>query len=162
MPLPAGGAPFAAVSPSSFGGGAGDRFAEIGRLVTEALARGLELAGGAGLSRPATAAGEPTVVVTGAAFGLPGTERVFDDANLAAMLRGDLFIRPVPMELRQAMVDRRITRLVKSEAGGPRFETIESPEEVIKLAARAGDFDLTRDFGIPAERVEALDRTTML
>ncbi|MCZ7650263.1 MAG: acyltransferase domain-containing protein [Thermoanaerobaculia bacterium] len=162
MPLPAGGAPFAPLSPAAFGAAASDRFAEIGRLVTEALARGLELAGGASAPRPAPAQGEPTVVVTGAAFGLPGAERVFDDANLAAMLRGDLFIRPVPMELRQAMVERRITRLVKSEAGGPRFETIESPEEVIKLAARAGDFDLTRDFGIPAERAEALDRTTML
>ncbi|MDI9630030.1 MAG: phosphopantetheine-binding protein, partial [Acidobacteriota bacterium] len=162
-PVAASAPPFAPLAPAAFGVAQSDRFAEIGRLVTEALARGLELAGGAGTAvHPAAAPAEPTVVVTGAAFGLPGAERVFDDENLAKMLRGDLFIRPVPMELRQAMVDRRITRLVKSEAGGPRFETIESPEEVIKLAARAGDFDLTRDFGIPAERVEALDRTTML
>ncbi|HQP93402.1 MAG TPA: phosphopantetheine-binding protein, partial [Thermoanaerobaculia bacterium] len=162
-PVAASAPPFAPLAPAAFGVAQSDRFAEIGRLVTEALARGLELAGGAGTAvHPAAAPAAPTVVVTGAAFGLPGAERVFDDENLAKMLRGDLFIRPVPMELRQAMVDRRITRLVKSEAGGPRFETIESPEEVIKLAARAGDFDLTRDFGIPAERVEALDRTTML
>ena len=37
-----------------------------------------------------------------------------------------------------AMLDRRITRLVKGANGEARFETIEDPEEVIKLAGRAG------------------------
>ena len=50
------------------------------------------------------------VVITGAALGLPGTERVFDDANIERLLRGDQFITPVPDKFRQAMVDKNIVR----------------------------------------------------
>ena len=43
--------------------------------------------------------------------------------------------------IRQEMLDKHITRLVEGEDGGS-FETIDSPADVIKLAARAGEFDL--------------------
>ncbi len=39
---------------------------------------------------------------------------------------------------------------------------IESPSEVIKLAARAGRLDLAADFGLPEDRLAAFDRTTRL
>ena len=36
------------------------------------------------------------VVITGAALGLPGTEHIFDDGNIARILRGDQFIKAIP------------------------------------------------------------------
>ena len=82
------------------------------------------------------------VVITGAALGLPGTEHIFDDGNIARILRGDQFIDVIPTRFRRAMLDKHITRLVKSDNGGPRFETIDSVADVIKLAGRGGAFDL--------------------
>src|SRR5271165_3062331 len=102
------------------------------------------------------------VVITGAAIGLPGTEHIFDDGNIARILRGDQFIKAIPAKLRQDMLDRRITRLVKSESGEARFDTIEDVADVIKLAGRGGAFDLEKEFGISADRVAALDRVTRL
>ena len=112
-----------------------------------------------------TARRRPTtlpVVITGAALGLPGTEHIFDDANIGRILRGDQFINPIPARLRHAMLDKHITRLVKSDNGGPTFETINNVADVIKLAGRGGAFDLEEEFGVSAERVAALDRVTRL
>ena len=95
-------------------------------------------------------------------MGLPGTERIFDDGNVARILRGDQFIKAIPPEFRSDMLDRRITRLVKSESGEARFDTIEDVADVIKLAGRGGEFDLEKEFGVSAERVAALDRVTRL
>ena len=102
------------------------------------------------------------VVITGAALGLPGTEHIFDDENLARILRGDQFIDLIPTRLRKAMLDKHITRLVKSDNGGPTFETINNVADVIKLAGRGGAFDLEKEFGVSADRVAALDRATQL
>jgi acyl transferase domain-containing protein len=108
-------------------------------------------------------AAEPAVVVTGAALGLPGEHAVFDDGNVRRILHGEPCIDAVPLRLRREMVDKNITRLVKSdEGGGPRFEVIDSAADVIKLAARAGSLDLARDFGLPKDRLDAFDRTTQL
>ena len=92
------------------------------------------------------------VVITGAALGLPGTEHIFDDDNVARILRGDQFIDLIPTRLRKAMLDKHITRLVKSDNGGPTFETINNVADVIKLAGRGGAFDLENEFGISADR----------
>ncbi len=139
-----------------------DTLQELGRLFADFLEKGFDVyrRGGApgGAPRPA----EPVVVVTGAALGLPGTERVFDDANLGRLLAGDQLITPIPPDIRRQMADKRVTRLVKSELGGPRFEVIESTDEVIKLAARAGSFDPAREFGWSEDRIAACDRTTLL
>ena len=108
-----------------------------------------------------SAPGEP-VVVTGAALGLPGTERVFDDANVGRILGGQQLIAGIPADLRQRIADKRITRLVKRETGDPTFETIDRPADVIKLAARGGRLDLAEEFGVEPERVAALDATTRL
>ena len=60
------------------------------------------------------------------------------------------------------MANKNITRLVKSEQGGPHFETIDDTGDVIKLAARAGELDLVEEFGYPADREAALDIVTQL
>jgi acyl transferase domain-containing protein/NAD(P)-dependent dehydrogenase (short-subunit alcohol dehydrogenase family)/acyl carrier protein len=104
----------------------------------------------------------PGITITGAALGLPGTERIFDDSNLARILHGDQFIDVIPTRMRRAMLDKHITRLVKSDNGNASFETLTNVGEMIKLAGRGGAFDPEREFGVPAERLAALDRVTQL
>ena len=102
------------------------------------------------------------MVVTGAALGLPGSEHVFDDANVGRILDGEQFLGPIPAEVREAMVRKNIIRLVKNERGEGRFETIDDVSEVIKLAARRRQFDLHEEYGYPADRLLALDITSQL
>ena len=135
----------------------GDRYLALGRLFADVLERGREIYGG---ERPAPL--DHPVCITGAALGLPGTEHVFDDANISRILRGDQFIDVIPTRLRRAMLDKHITRLVKSENGGPTFDSIDNLADVIKLAGRGGAFDLEREFGVSADRLAALDRVTCL
>ena len=136
-----------------------DRYAELGRLVADLIDRGRAILTSAAQpgtvsdARPVATPGsapdgaapplsEP-VVITGAALGLPGTERVFDDENVARILSGQQFIDVIPRRVRHEIVDKHITRLVKSETGDPVFETIDTEGDVIKLAGRYGAFDLT-------------------
>ncbi len=135
----------------------GDRYNELGRLFADVLDRGYEIYHGQNGVTNST-----PVVITGAALGLPGTEHIFDDTNIGRILRGDQFIASIPAQFRQGMLDKHITRLVKSENGDPRFETLTDVADVIKLAGRGGAFDLENEFGISDERVGALDRVTQL
>ncbi|MGA7662133.1 MAG: beta-ketoacyl synthase N-terminal-like domain-containing protein, partial [Candidatus Sulfotelmatobacter sp.] len=135
----------------------GDRYNQLGRLFADVLDHGYEIYHG----RSGVSTSVP-VVITGAALGLPGTEHIFDDANIGRILRGDQFIDSIPTRFRRALLDKHITRLVKSENGEPTFETITSVADVIKLAGRGGAFNLEDEFGIPRERVSALDRDTQL
>ncbi|MGA2157060.1 MAG: beta-ketoacyl synthase N-terminal-like domain-containing protein, partial [Bryobacteraceae bacterium] len=132
------------------------QYNDLGRLLGDVLERGWQITHGQRRA-PIDAA----VAITGAALGLPGTEHIFDDGNIGRILRGDQFINTIPTRFRHAMVDKHITRLVKSDNGG-RFETINDVADVIKLAGRGGAFDLKDEFGVSAERVAALDRTTRL
>ncbi|MBX7222216.1 MAG: SDR family NAD(P)-dependent oxidoreductase [Blastocatellia bacterium] len=131
---------------------------ELGRLFAEFLERGMNIYTGG--NHQGTAALEP-VVITGAGLGLPGVERTFDDGNVGRILRGQQCIDVIPARFRRAMVEKHITRLVKSESGAS-FETIENAAEVIKLAARAGKMDLEHEFGVAADRIPALDEVTQL
>jgi len=135
----------------------GDRYAELGRVFADVMERGWNIYRG---EKPAPAKGP--VAITGAALGLPGTEHVFDDGNIARLLRGDQFIDVIPARFRRAMLDKHITRLVKNDDGGGTFETINDVADVIKLAGRGGAFDLQHEFGVSAERLAALDRVTQL
>ncbi len=134
-----------------------DHYSELGHFFADVLERGWQMHRG---QEPAPA--NLPVVITGAALGLPGTDHIFDDGNLARILRGDQFIDLIPTRLRKAMLDKHITRLVKSDNGGPTFETIGNVADVIKLAGRGGAFDLENEFGVSADRRAALDRVTQL
>ena len=134
-----------------------DHYTELGHFFAEVLERGWQIHRG----EDRVPANLP-VVISGAALGLPGTDHIFDDANLARILRGDQFIDLIPTRLRKAMLDKHITRLVKSDNGGPTFETINHVSDVIKLAGRGGAFDLENEFGVSADRRAALDRATQL
>src|SRR5271165_5632982 len=134
-----------------------DRYIALGRLLADVLDRGWQIyhgPNGASTGRPVT--------ITGAALGLPGTGHIFDDANVSRILRGEQFIAAIPARFRRAMLDKHITRLVKSDNGGPTFETIDSVADVIKLAGRGAAFDLEKEFGVSADRLPALDRVTQL
>ncbi|MGC2184532.1 MAG: acyltransferase domain-containing protein, partial [Terriglobales bacterium] len=134
----------------------GDHYVELGHLFADVLERGWQITHG---GKPAPTA--LPVTITGAALGLPGTDHIFDDANIGRMLGGDQFIDSIPARLRRDMLDKHITRLVKSDSGG-RFETISDVADVIKLAGRGGAFDLENEFGVTADRKAALDRVTQL
>ena len=102
--------------------------AELGHLLADFLERSRSVWEGRRRCRPATAAGRERPAGAGGRSparrsGLPGTERVFDDGNLGRILDGEQFIDLIPQSIREAMVDKHITRLVKSEDGGARFET---------------------------------------
>jgi acyl transferase domain-containing protein/NAD(P)-dependent dehydrogenase (short-subunit alcohol dehydrogenase family) len=135
---------------------AADHYVELGRLLADVLDRAWQITG---RDQPATTT--LPVAISGAALGLPGTEHIFDDGNIARLLRGDQLIDSLPSRVRRAMLDKHITRLVKNDEGGS-FETISSVAEVIKLAGRGGAFDLEKEFGISADRRAALDRVTQL
>ncbi|HME46824.1 polyketide synthase, partial [Mycobacterium sp.] len=139
------------------------QYAELGRHLVDVVQHGLhaETAGVEASPPGAPAAAEP-VVVTGAALGLPGVERVFDDENIARILDGQQFIDTIPHRLRREMVDRHITRLVKRASGDPTFETIDSEPDVIKLAGRCAPLDVVSEFGVDTARDAALDSTTRL
>ena len=146
--------------PARTGDGLDDAtYRDLGRLFAEFLERGRELTGMADGATPRPTA---PVVITGAALGLPGAERLFDDRNIRRLLDGEQGIDVIPARLRHEMVDKHITRLVKGDDGTARFETIDRVDDVIKLAARAGAFDLHEEFDVDAERVKALGRETQL
>jgi hypothetical protein len=135
----------------------GDHYVELGKLFAEVLDRAQRITAG-----DKRVEKQEPVTITGAALGLPGTERVIDDGNVARILGGQQFIDAIPTRYRQAVLDKHITRLVKNKDGGGNFETITDVADVIKLAGRGGAFDLEKEFGISAERCAALDRVTQL
>ncbi len=68
------------------------------------------------------------MVITGAALGLPGTDHVFDDANISRLLRGEQFIDVIPARLRREILEKHITRLVKSDKVSPRSKRFKTWE----------------------------------
>jgi acyl transferase domain-containing protein/NAD(P)-dependent dehydrogenase (short-subunit alcohol dehydrogenase family)/acyl carrier protein len=135
---------------------------QLSQVLAQALQRlGTDFRPAMAYDRNAPPAG--SVVVSGTGLGLPGPEKpVMDPDNALRILRGEQFIDLIPERFRRRMVNKRITRLVKSADGNGRFETISDPDEVIKLAGRAGSFDLAEEYGVPTKLVEALDITTQL
>ena len=138
--------------------GNGDRYSALGHLFEDFIKQASQLyrqdSGDARVTEP--------TVITGAALGLPGTEHIFDDGNIGRLLRGEQFIKSIPVRFREAMIDKHITRLVKDESGGGNFETLHDVADAIKLAGRGEAFDLEHEFGVSAERIAALDRVTQM
>ncbi len=87
--------PAAAATPNSSAGAGvpanGDRFVELGHLFADVLERGWQIYRGQS-PKPRQA----PVAITGAALGLPGTEHIFDDANIGRILGGEQFIDTIP------------------------------------------------------------------
>ncbi|MGZ7023662.1 MAG: acyltransferase domain-containing protein, partial [Ilumatobacteraceae bacterium] len=151
------------VAPVSDSSTKSDVYLELGHLFADFLDRGRAIYAGTEQQRLAdsTVHIDEPVVITGAAIGTPGTPHIFDDTNLGRLLNGEQFIDVIPTRIRNEMLEHRITRLVKSDEGAS-FQTIDSPNDVLKLAARGGEFDLAAAVGVDADRVAAYGRTAQL
>ncbi|MFI5180560.1 MAG: type I polyketide synthase, partial [Thermoanaerobaculia bacterium] len=146
--------PHASVPPAS------QPIAELRALLSETL-RQLDAGPRGTFHRNEIPAG--SIVISGTGLGLPGSSKpVMDPDNAARILRGEQFVDLLPERFRIAMRDRKVTRVVKGEDGSGHFETIQSTDDVIKLAARPGPFDITAEYGVPEKLVEALDVTSQL
>jgi 3-oxoacyl-(acyl-carrier-protein) synthase len=107
--------------------------------------------------------GQGSVVVTGASVGLPGlSRRVFAEDNIEAILSGRTLIDPVSLGQQARIVDKRVVRLVKESDGSGRFEPVDAPAAVIKLAGQGGELDLCADYGITDPAARAADVTGQL
>ncbi len=103
-----------------------------------------------------------SVVISGAGLGLPGKNgSVFADENIDRVLNGEILIEPLGEAERSRMLDKRVTRVVKSETGAE-MVLIDDMEQTIKLAGQRGSFDLEADFGVSHDRLEALDISSQL
>lgn len=103
-----------------------------------------------------------SVVISGAGLGLPGRNGlVFAEDNVQKILKGEVLIEPFPQLTRENMLDKRVTRLVKHEAGAM-MVNIDDIEATVKLAGQRGTFDPINEFGIPEDRVDATDISTQL
>ena len=168
-PLPAMSAPrpvVASPAPAAVGGGrplSATQYGELGRVFADFLDRGMQIYSG-GHAASATATRElPSIVISGAALGLPGTEHIFDERNVERLLRGQQCIGTIPLHLRRTMIDKKIVRLVKDPVtGSGSFVTLDSVDETIKLAGLPGALDLPEEFGYPKDRMAALDIATEL
>ncbi|PKN89964.1 MAG: beta-ketoacyl synthase, partial [Chloroflexi bacterium HGW-Chloroflexi-7] len=91
-----------------------------------------------------------SVVITGAGLGLPGrNKKVFDDSNISSLLNGEMRIEALPENLRKEMLEKRVTRLIKSDAGAV-MEEITDLDQTLKLAGQRGAFNLEEEYGVPA------------
>ena len=103
----------------------------------------------------------PRVVCSGAGLGLPGEQGVFNEQNLARILFGKNSISHIG-ERAKDFLSLGIVRLVKDPSTGQgEFVPVEDESQVIRLAGRAGHFDLT-EWGVPENLIRAFDTTTQL
>ncbi|MEI8166239.1 MAG: acyltransferase domain-containing protein, partial [Chloroflexales bacterium] len=144
------------------GNGAAPDLAALGALLAQLVQQaGVTAPTAAPFDRNTPPAG--SVVISGTGLGLPGAEKpVMAADNVERILRGDRLIDLIPERFRRLMVAKHVTRVVKGEDGAGSFQAIDDSDEVIRLAARPGSFDLSAEYGVPAKLVEALDVTTQL
>ncbi len=103
------------------------------------------------------------VVVSGVAAGAPGGwDKLFREGALDEILRGQNMIEKLPEDEQRLQIDKNIVRLIKSETGDHRLERIDTISDVIKLCARAGEFDVEEEFGLPSGLARALDRSSQM
>ncbi|MBR5151721.1 MAG: hypothetical protein IKW71_02690, partial [Elusimicrobiaceae bacterium] len=104
-----------------------------------------------------------SIVISGIAAGGPGSwDRVFREGVLDEILSGRNMIEPVSQDIQQKQIDKHVEFVIKSPDGNHRFERLTSPAQAIKLFARAGAFDLEKEFGLPAKWVRSMDRSFQL
>ncbi|MGA1819956.1 MAG: beta-ketoacyl synthase N-terminal-like domain-containing protein [Thermoplasmatota archaeon] len=103
------------------------------------------------------------VVVTGAAFGLPGMfKKVFTDENLDLLVQGRTLIDAVSEEYMEKFIEKNIIRLDKKPDGSAEMVKLDDGSKVLQLAGRLGEFDLQKEFGVPESVIDSLDITSQL
>ncbi|MEA3557740.1 MAG: beta-ketoacyl synthase N-terminal-like domain-containing protein, partial [Candidatus Thermoplasmatota archaeon] len=103
------------------------------------------------------------VVVSGAAFGLPGRfKKVFAEDNLDLLIEGRNLIESIPDDYLERFIEKNIVRVDKKPDGSADIIKLDDGTKVAHLAGMLGDLDLHREFGVPENLVEVLDITTKL
>ncbi|WP_129670555.1 type I polyketide synthase [Candidatus Chloroploca sp. Khr17] len=148
------------------GNGNGQGLEALSALLTQALRQG---AGNGASPAPHPTAYDRnrppagSIVISGTGLGLPGAAKpLMALDNAERILRGEQLIDLIPERFRRLMVKKHVTRVVKGEDGGGSFQEIDHADDVIRLAGRSGSFDLTAEYGVAANLVEALDITSQL
>ncbi|WP_428897949.1 malonyl CoA-acyl carrier protein transacylase [Parelusimicrobium proximum] len=104
-----------------------------------------------------------SVAISGIAAGGPGSfEKVFREGVLDEILQGKNMIESISAEQIQEQIDKNVEFLIKAKDGNNRLEKLDNPSKAIKLNARAGHFDLEKEFGLPAKWVSSMDRNVKL
>ncbi|MCL2887930.1 MAG: SDR family NAD(P)-dependent oxidoreductase [Elusimicrobia bacterium] len=110
-----------------------------------------------------TSCNNKSVVISGIAAGTPGSwEKVFRDGALDEILQGRNFIEPIPADWQQKQIDKNVEYVIKSKDGNHRVEKLTDISQAIKLSARAGAFDVEKEFGLPEKWVASMDATFKL
>ncbi|MBI3299161.1 MAG: SDR family NAD(P)-dependent oxidoreductase [Elusimicrobia bacterium] len=103
------------------------------------------------------------VVVSGLGAGVPGSfDKVFREDAIDRLIEGQNLIDKLPLPELHKQVEKNLERVVKSETGNHGFERMESIEQVIRLAGRAGAFDISGEFGVRGSISSLMDRTAQL
>ena len=149
-----------------------DRYAELGHLVADLIDHGRHILQGTAAAAPSASAAAGPALPNQPSWSrssspaphlaCPACRGSSTTRTSPRILSGQQFIDIVPRQIRRGIADKHITRLVKSETGDPVFETIDSEDDVIKLAGRYGSFDAVEEFGIDKDRDLALDPDTRL
>ncbi|MBP1467551.1 SDR family NAD(P)-dependent oxidoreductase [Candidatus Chloroploca sp. M-50] len=145
------------------GNGNGHGLEALSALLTQALRQGGASPAGQPAAYDRNVPPTGSIVISGTGLGLPGAEKsLMALDNAERILRGEQLIDLIPERFRRLMVKKHVTRVVKGEDGGGSFQEIDHADDVIRLAGRAGSFDLTAEYGVSANLVEALDITSQL
>ncbi|MBI2069648.1 MAG: SDR family NAD(P)-dependent oxidoreductase [Elusimicrobia bacterium] len=117
----------------------------------------------AALASHRLASTQPQAVISGIAAGVPGSwDKIFREGALDEILRGQNLIERIPEAEQAKQIGKKIVRLVKSATGDHSMEELRTTKDAIKLAARAGEFDLSEEFGVPEALADSMDRTFRL
>ncbi len=101
---------------------------------------------------------EVQVAISGIAAGTPGSwQKVFRDGNLDEILQGKNFIENISVSEQERQISKNIEYVVKSRVGNHRVEKLTDVSQSVKLAAKKGEFDLEKEFGVPAKWVKSMD-----
>ncbi|NLO92117.1 MAG: SDR family NAD(P)-dependent oxidoreductase [Elusimicrobia bacterium] len=103
------------------------------------------------------------IAISGIAAGTPGSwDKVFREGNIDEILRGQNMIESIPLDKQKAQLEKNVIQVIKSASGNHSVEKLESIEHAIKLAAKRGEFDLEKEFGLPQKWVSSMDITFKL
>lgn len=95
-------------------------------------------------------------VITGTAAGLPGQDNVFEKDNMERLLRGKQCIAVVSGSVKMAMLEKNVVEIKKTRDGIKKVP-VDTEEQLIKLAAQLGNFDLTASYGVPPGLAQTMD-----
>ena len=98
------------------------------------------------------------VAISGIAAGTPGSwQKVFRDGNLDEILQGKNFIENISVNEQEKQIEKNIEYVLKSSVGNHRIEKLTDVSQSVKLCAKKGEFDLAKEFGVPAKYVKSMD-----